>query len=84
MPPRKNPLFVPYILACTHPGCTGRQKIEQALSAGLTLGSLVPVDPADPAYGRCPKCRRNVMKVMEAPAPVKPPPPKGFSKIPTE
>lgn len=81
---RHNPVFAKYKLACTQLGCAGTQIVEQAQSAGLLLGSMVPFDPNNPSYGRCPRCRRNHMKVVEAPPSPKPRPPKGFTKVPTE
>lgn len=84
MPVIRNPIFAHFTLSCTQDGCGGMQKVEQAASAGLTLGSMVPVDPQNPAFGRCPKCRRNSMKVMEVPAPRRSQSQTGFTKIPTK
>lgn len=75
-------MFEKYRLNCTHPGCNGRMIVEQAVSAGLRLGDLVPGDSANPSYGRCPKCHRYMMKVTYTTPPQQPLPPEGFSKIP--
>lgn len=80
----ENPLFAQYKLECTHPTCKGRAIIKQAHSAGLKVGDMVPPDPADFNFARCPQCRRTMMKVVEAPPPPPSPPIKGFTKIPTE
>lgn len=79
-----NPLFAKYKLACTFLGCTGKSIVEQAESAGLRVGELVPEDSANPSFARCPKCRRCVMKVVEGPPPPEARGPVGFSRIPTE
>jgi hypothetical protein len=82
--PRQNPLFGQYRLECTHPGCSGRALIDQAMSAGLRVGDIVPEDSSNPNFGRCPLCRRCMMKVVEAPPGPEPILPQGFSRIPTE
>ena len=84
MPRMVNPLFVAYRLACTHPGCTGLQSIEQAMSAGWQLGDVIPYDASHPDVARCPRCKRHNMKVVAAPEPLQPDPPKGFTEIPRE
>jgi hypothetical protein len=83
-PTTPNPVFAPYDLECSWPGCGGKQKVEQAHSAGLRVGDLVPMDGSDPSYGRCPMCKRHAMKVKKGPEPAKPKGPKGFTKVPTE
>ncbi len=82
MPKMVNPLFFPYSLACTHAGCQGKQLIEQAQSAGWVLGMIIPEDSSNPEVGRCPKCRRCKMKVVNAPEPPKPKGPIGWTKVP--
>ena len=84
MPAIHNPLFTKYGLACTWPGCTGKTQVEQAMSAGWSVGYLVPEDPSHPEVGRCPRCRRCMMKVVTAPEPPLPPKPVGWNKIPTK
>jgi hypothetical protein len=84
MPMMVNPLFFPYPLVCTFEGCGGRQLVEQAMSAGWKLGDIIPYDSSHPDVGRCPRCKRYLMKVTGAPPPAKPIPPKGFTKIPSE
>ncbi len=79
-----NPVFAKYKLVCTYPGCKGAQQIEQAQSAGLRIGDLVPEDPGNFHYARCPRCKRTQMRVVEAPEPPKPKTPVGWTKIPTE
>lgn len=78
----ENPLFQEYKLQCTFPGCVGGQVVEQPTSAGLKLGDIVPMDPSNHLYGKCPKCHRYQLKVVKAPKPAKPQPPKGFTSIP--
>lgn len=80
---RTNPLFAKYKLACTFPGCTGKSIVEQAQSAGLQLGELVPEDSANPNFARCPRCRRCLMKVVEGPPLPDPKGPEGFTRLPT-
>ncbi len=84
MPAIVNPIFQTYKLACTWQTCGGTVLLDQAASAGLVLGSLVPGDPSDFHYARCPRCKRCLMKVVEAPKQAEPLPPRGFTKIPTE
>lgn len=79
-----NPIFAKYEAKCTHPGCVGRIKFEEAQSAGLKVGDILQYQSSNPVYGRCPLCKRHMMKVSLAPTPPPPPPPKGFSKIPKE
>jgi hypothetical protein len=79
-----NPIFFNYHLVCTFSGCGGGYKIEQAESAGWTLGMILPEDRSHPDVGRCPKCKRYMMKVATAPEPPKPEKPVGWTKIPTE
>jgi hypothetical protein len=84
MPALHNPLFVQYKLECTHPGCPGVMVLEQAISAGWKEGQLLPEDKSHPDVGRCPRCQRYMMKVVSAPPPPKPVPPKGWVKVPTK
>lgn len=84
MPKMVNPLFFGYRLACTFPGCYGKALIEQAESAGWTMGSIIPEDSSYPDVGRCPVCKRHVMKVVLVPPSPKPIEPVGWTKIPTE
>ena len=84
MPGIYNPIFETYLLKCSWKGCAGTRKLEQAASAGLRLGDLVPADPGDFNYARCPRCRRCNMVVAEMPPTPPPVGPKGFTKIPTE
>lgn len=84
MPRLHNPLFVEYVLVCTHPGCIGRRTIEQAESAGWRVGDIIPEDSTHPDVGRCIVCKRHKMKVVKAPEPPVPPGPKGWTRIPTE
>ncbi len=82
---RRNPIFTFYRLRCTFPGCAGDAIIEQAMSSGLDIGYVIPENTSDPAYGRCPICKRYMMRVVEvADGPPEPPSPQGFSKIPEE
>ena len=85
MDPR-NPhgLYQKYELTCTWDGCGGKRLFEQAASAGLVLGSLVPEDPSEPTIGRCPRCKRCKMKVTGVPTPAVVPYDNGFTNIPTE
>lgn len=78
-----NPLFFKYLLACTWPNCNGRAEVDQAMSAGWTLGYMVPEDPTHPEIGKCPRCRRYKMKVVRVPDPPVPVKPAGWNKIPT-
>lgn len=84
MPAIYNPIFFKYRLECTHPGCSGRQEVDQATSAGWTLGMLIPEDASHPEVGRCPMCKRNKMKVVKAPEPPAPRKPVGWNKVPIE
>lgn len=84
MPAIHNPLFQTYKLRCTWKDCGGTRLIEQAPSAGLRLGELVPPDPSDFNYARCPRCRRCKMQVIEVPPAPEPVGPKGFTRVPTE
>lgn len=77
-------LYFTYQLLCTHEGCGGALLQTQGVSAGYTIGALVPFDPSLPAYGRCPRCKRHQMKVSTAPTPPPPPGPVGFTRIPSE
>jgi hypothetical protein len=79
-----NPLFFEYKLVCSHPGCFGKAALEQAMSAGWTLGSVIPEDPTNSDVGRCPVCKRHKMKVMNEPPPKKLQLPVGWTKIPSE
>lgn len=79
-----NPMFAKYRLSCTHPGCGAIRWIEQAFSAGLREGDMVPPDPSDPVFARCQRCQRYKMKVVEGPPQSEPLLPEGFTKIPTE
>lgn len=80
--PNANPLWVKYKLRCSHPGCPGTRIAEQAATAGLKVGDTVPDDPTDFEFGRCPRCRRTKMVVVEGPPPPKPQLPTGWNKIP--
>lgn len=73
-----------YTLTCQHKGCGASRIIQQAASAGLSLGSMVPKSLADPDYGRCLRCKRYKMKITGAPAPPEPVKPLGFTRIPTK
>jgi len=84
MPKMVNPLFFAYRLECTHPGCYGKSLIEQAMSAGWEPGTILPHDASHPDVGRCPVCKRYLMKVTNSPPPKKPVEPKGWTKIPSE
>ncbi len=79
-----NPLFFAYRLECTHPGCHGKAEIEQAMSAGWTLGMIIPFDSTHHDVGRCPVCKRHQMKVVKVPPPPKEKGPFGWTKVPTE
>lgn len=83
MPAIYNPIFFKYGLGCTFPGCQGRQEVEQATSAGWTLGYKIPEDTSNPEVGKCPMCRRYSMVVTRAPDPVEPEKPIGWAKVPT-
>jgi len=76
-------IYGDYTAACTFNGCPGTRKFTQGLSAKLTPGDMVPYDQSQPEFGKCPICKRHMMRVATAPA--LPPPilPKGFSAIPT-
>jgi len=82
MPRLYNPLFAEYKLECTHPGCHGRRTVQQAMNAGLKLGDIIPEDLTVPDFGRCPMCRRHIMKIVKAPEPPKPPGVKGWNRVP--
>lgn len=73
-----------YTLECQHPGCGGKLIAEQNHGVGWSVGTIVPMDPSVPTYGRCPRCKRYNLKVTKAPEPPPPAKPKGFTKIPTE
>ncbi len=77
-----NPIFAKYKLACTFSGCGGQRVLELGQSCGLQVGDMVPPSfgPAD-EYG-CPRCRRAVMRVIEAPPLPLPQEPKGFVRLP--
>jgi len=77
-------LYFTYQLLCTYAGCGGSLRQEQGVSAGYTIGHMVPADSSLPAYGRCPKCKRHRMKVNSMPVPTPPPGPVGFTRVPTE
>lgn len=77
-------LYGDYTLACSHPGCAGKSIQQQAISSGLRPGDLVPEDPSDPSFARCPLCKRHQMKVLTIPSPATQRAPNGFSKIPVE
>lgn len=83
-PTTPNPVFATYKLECTHPGCKGKVQIDQAQSSGLRVGDIVPADPGDFSFGRCPMCKRTMMRVVSGPPTPKKQPPKGFTKVPTE
>jgi Rieske Fe-S protein len=76
-------LFGDYTAICTHPGCPGKLKFTQGLSAKLSPGDAVPYDRSHPEFGKCPVCKRNKMQVRTAPALPEPLQPKGFASIPT-
>lgn len=82
--PVKNPLWVQYEAFCTFPDCAGHLKLENAESAGLQVGSILPHYSAEPSFGRCPLCKRYQMKVTKGPPPREVRLPQGFTKIPTE
>ncbi len=84
MPKMHNPLFFKYLLICSFPGCQGKQEVEQAETAGWTLGQTLPEDPSCPDVGRCPMCKRHQMKVTRVPDRAKVKGPKGWDKIPTK
>jgi hypothetical protein len=83
-PVQPNEIFTKYRLVCSHPGCKGRQEIDQAQSAGLQVGSIVPDHPQDFHFGRCPICKRTGMRVVQGPPVPAPQKPKGWVRIPTK
>lgn len=81
--PRPNPLFGSYEAVCVYDGCgKGKLRVEEAASVGYKVGDLM-IKSTDPAYGRCPLCRRYFMKIVSVPERATPQGPKGFSKIPS-
>ena len=82
LPP--DPLAGKYRLKCTAEGCPGEHDAVQNYGAGWKLGDVIPMDPTNPLYGRCPQCKRYNMKVVKVPEAPLPVPPKGFTKIPTK
>jgi hypothetical protein len=83
MPAIYNPLFFKYKLKCTFPGCFGRAEIDQATSAGWSIGYTVPEDGTHPEVGRCPACKRYQMQIVTAPPDPVPVKPVGWNKVPT-
>lgn len=82
-PVTQNVLFYPYRLQCTYGLCRGEKLVEQAMSAGWSLGDVLPEDPTCPDLVCCPRCRRSQMRVVDAPTAPSPPEPRGFTRIPT-
>lgn len=82
LPPDK--LAARYVLKCSSPNCVGILRVDQNYGAGWKIGDKIPMDPSNPAYGRCPQCKRHNMTVTEGPPPPAPKKPKGFTKVPTE
>lgn len=79
-----NPIFAKFEARCTHPDCKGHIIFEEAHSVGLKIDDMLLYQSSNPAYGRCPLCKRHMMKVSKIPELPAPKGPKGFSKIPTE
>lgn len=82
LPPDK--LSANYTLRCSAEGCGGETGADQNLGVGWTLGTIVRMDPGNPVYGRCPKCKRHNMVVVKVPAARLPKKPKGFTQVPTK
>jgi hypothetical protein len=76
-------LAAKYKLKCTHGTCHGVRFVEQNFAVGWAVGDVVPFDPSNPAYAKCPICSRYDMRVIDAPEPPAPPGPKGFTRVPT-
>ncbi len=71
-----------YAFKCTSCGRTGR--LHYPLGARLRVGDVVPEDPANPAFARCPRCSRYALGITAAPPEPAPPRPVGFTRVPTE
>lgn len=84
MTPRHEGVWGQFEGECQELGCSGKRKFEQAHSAGLRIGDMVPEDLSNPMFGRCPLCRKYTLKIVAVPPQATPPGPKGFTKVPTE
>lgn len=80
---RKDNLSGKYLLKCTQPGCHGELIARFNHGERVTVGAIIPLDSTEPTRGRCPVCKRHKMQVVTAPEVAPPPPPKGFTKVPT-
>jgi len=80
--PRKDPLSGKYVLKCQREGCPGEIIAEQNYGMKYSVGTMVPMDPTNPVYGRCPQCQRHKMQVVQVPEQLLPTPPKGFTRLP--
>lgn len=80
-----NPIFGRYKAVCTFngpPKCEGSRFFDYGVSAGLRPGDRLPPDPTDAEFGKCPRCKRHLMVVIQAPELPLPAPPVGFDRIP--
>ena len=79
-----NGMWGSYSAKCKWPGCPGTVVYENHLSANHQVGDTIVYDANRPEKTRCPNCKRASLVVTSMPEKPKPPPPKGWTKIPTE
>lgn len=73
--------FIDEIVAeCDH--CGTRQKVRVNACAKLKVGDALYHDPTNHNFGRCRKCQRTKMTVVEAPTTTVPSNLQGFWKLP--
>lgn len=77
-------LSAKYALKCQDKNCGAEMIVTQNLGVGWKVGDIIPMDPSNPAYGRCNRCKSHNAMVMKVPAAQTLPGPKGFTKVPTE
>jgi len=83
-PVRPDLLVAKYTLKCSEKTCPGERIVDQNIGVRWRLGDVIPQDPSNPPYGRCPQCLRHNMTVATVPPSPLPDPPKGFAKVPEE
>lgn len=84
MPKLVSKLFSEYTLECSWKGCPGKRIVEYPMNGGWEVGMIVPEDSSHPDVGRCPMCKRHIMRVTKGPEKPPPPKPKGWNRVPTQ
>ena len=67
-------------LKCRH--CGSLRKVLHHINCGWQVGYVVPHDGSDSTIGRCLRCKRYTMEVVQVPPEPEQVPPEGFDMIP--